>query len=597
MHDRYTVAARWGAREITTNISPGDYYARQLIQQLSAIWFDQTQQIHQTGHKIVPARAIRNLGKFLTKPSDKTLSLEQEERFLERIREWETNLQMAHSPESTIPISNVQALARVLRIHNEYSGTPYPQIMRWTESPTFTNRIKARPLDEFSNKERILLINACREEVRIGEKRLRTGFNLMESGSDPREGGWANVTNFMWAAVNLPWQDLLHSKSGYLFPQHFNSALVAQKGFTRDEWPSKTNAAFSLLAPTKSHIAALKILILFQTGWTPDEINALSTGDVEFDDEGVTVNLTKMRANRQRTVRLQSTAREDGKIGWSAGDLLRRSSRSMQYSRKVRPDLEHFWLCFTERLLRKKGATMEVAPWVRHAGANRGDGPIRLMNDLYELELSPPYDLRRIRKTVKSVRGALTGTLGGGAGDDHAIETYRKHYAQTTTINIISAQAVLRAQSVAFERSRGPLFVNTTSEIAEGSPDEAIRVTATSTSTESATGRSLSISACRNPLSAPHNNSLCTDRPRLCLQCSNAVIFKDHLPRLLYYKDYLESLAHSMNPETFANVYGQQMYNLLEIISGFPEEELIAARNSGVKVHVPFFERLEEPHA
>ncbi len=157
--------------------------------------------------------------------------------------------------------------------------------------------------------------------------------------------------------------------------------------------------------------------------------------------------------------------------------------------------------------------------------------------------------MRRLRKTVKSARAALLGTLAGAAGgDDHSVEVFRGgHYAQTTTVHTIAAQTVLRAQNKVLHRaSQGPTFVTATAaEIAQNPTPSEFTEIAASVAAETPTEQELTIAACRDPpLGAPFQEKgvLCHASPSMCLQCRNAIVFRDHLPRLIAYKEALDSI-------------------------------------------------------
>ena len=145
--------------------------------------------------------------------------------------------------------------------------------------------------------------------------------------------------------------------------------------------------------------------------------------------------------------------------------------------------------------------------------------------------------MRRLRKTVKSARAALLGTLDGAAGDDNCVEVFRDHYAQTTTVHTIAAQTVLRAQRKVLRRaSVGPTFVAAdAAQVAATPTDPQLIELAATVADETEAERGLTVAACRDPYDAPfgQDGALCHASPSMCLQCRNAVVFFDHLPRLL----------------------------------------------------------------
>ncbi|MCV7153465.1 hypothetical protein [Mycolicibacterium pyrenivorans] len=221
----------------------------------------------------------------------------------------------------------------------------------------------------------------------------------------------------------------------------------------------------------------------------------------------------------------------------------------------------------------------------------------KLVED-HGLSISKPHDMRRLRKTVKSARAALLGTLAGAAGDDHSVEVFRGHYAQTTTVHTIAAQTVLRAQNKVLHRaSQGPTFVTATAaEIAQNPTPSEFTEIAASVAAETPTEQELTIAACRDPLGAPFQEKgvLCHASPSMCLQCRNAIVFRDHLPRLIAYKEALDSIEKNTAPVVFSEIYGQQRVNIDAIFAEFPPEQIDAARRAPVHVHRPLGQRAQQ---
>lgn len=86
---------------------------------------------------------------------------------------------------------------------------------------------------------------------------------------------------------------------------------------------------------------------------------------------------------------------------------------------------------------------------------------------------------------------------------------------------------------------------------------------------------------------------LCHASPSMCLQCRNAIVFRDHLPRLIAYRDALDAIAKNLHPTVFNEVYGQQSVNLEAILATFPAEQVESAREAAVNLHRPLGERAE----
>ena len=80
----------------------------------------------------------------------------------------------------------------------------------------------------------------------------------------------------------------------------------------------------------------------------------------------------------------------------------------------------------------------------------------------------------------------------------------------------------------------------------------------------------------------------------MCLQCRNAVIFRDHLPRLMVYRDVLEDVEKTMPPIPFSEVYGQQKVNVDAVLAEFSAEHIEAARQQKAHLHRPIGQRAEQ---
>jgi hypothetical protein len=192
----------------------------------------------------------------------------------------------------------------------------------------------------------------------------------------------------------------------------------------------------------------------------------------------------------------------------------------------------------------------------------------------------------------------LLGTLSGAAGDDHTIEVFRQHYAQSTTVRTISAQTVIRVQQKVLQNAIvGPALVTATAEnIAEtGDGDQKLVELARQVSSETPVEQQLTVSACVDPYESPftQRGTLCHASPSMCLQCRNAVVFPEHLPRLLAYDEVLQSLEKDLSPMAYSEIYGQQTVNVRAIIARFDSKAVEMARGK-TQLHRPLGQRAEQ---
>ncbi|PZU43540.1 MAG: hypothetical protein DI566_14395 [Microbacterium sp.] len=81
----------------------------------------------------------------------------------------------------------------------------------------------------------------------------------------------------------------------------------------------------------------------------------------------------------------------------------------------------------------------------------------------------------------------------------------------------------------------------------------------------------------------------------MCFACPNAIVFTDHLPRILAYREILRGHEKEMSPGQFAAVHGQQLMNVERILSEFAPDDLQAAENTLASqqptLHIPLGQR------
>lgn len=584
----------------SARVEPGKYVATRLVAELADAWKESA------GHlDLVPATiarhagVIRRVGEFLTEDSDRFLTLSGDgAEVARRLHDWESAMVLRFPPPSVhakdLGMEVRNHVARYLQSRGVSDGVLADWANGWVLDGSAWEGL---PLDEFSNDERLQLEQACRMIVRDTEERLARGDSLLRAGRDPRLHGWDRVDNLLWALRNLPYEESFRShligKSRLL-----DGRLVdEQSGVNRDSGLKARpllKAVGAYLAPDNEYLLAVRVLLHLQTGWSPEESSRLLRSDIEFGDESVRVRATKLRAQRIRWHTLPSPQQRPW--GWKAGDLFRRAADAMRHAHELTPDEPLFWVAGIRPARdRRDGEYPDYA--VRARYFNSGSS-LRKLIERHDLTISQPHDMRRLRKTVKSARAALLGTLNGAAGDDHAIEVFRGHYAQTTTVHTIAAQTVLRAQRKVLERaSNGPTFIDATATDIAASPIQSDTTQlATSVAKESPTEQQLTLSACRNPYDPPvgEAGSLCHASPSMCLQCRNAVIFRDHLPRLIVYRDVLDDIEKTMPPIQFSEVYGQQHANLDAILAQFPSDQIESARRQGADLHRPLGQRAEQ---
>ena len=598
-----TVVFPAGGTLRTCTVNPADYVAARLISELADAWKARAEEF-QLAPSTVSGRAstLRGVGEFLTEKSDRSLTLHTSRgaEVTERLHDWEKAMIKKYPRVSKQPKMVGYDIRGNVAYYLEANDLDNSWLSGWAESPVLDGSpLVEQPLDEFSNHERQQLESVCRQIIRDTEARLSRGDELLAAGSDPRRNGWDRVENVLWALRNLPYkrsyyvhlvgsQRQLDPAEVDLMSGRFVDPLLVNK-------PPLLIAVGAFLAPDPEFLLAVRVLLHLQTGWAPEETVLLRRRDVEFRDDSVRIRAPKNRAHRVRWHTLQTSSRQPW--GWKAGDVLRRAADALRHVHALSPEDSSFWM--TAAKVSPYHRAGEWPHWV--VRPHTFGAVVSNLSELIrrrDLSISKPHDMRRLRKTVKSARAALLGTLGGAAGDDHSIEVFRDHYAQTTTVRTISAQTVIRAQQKVLKRAvEGPVLVTATARDVAATDDgdpEVVRL-ATQVAQETATEQELTLSACRDPHDGPLSQpgELCHASPSMCLQCRNAVIFREHLPRLLAYENTLDSLKKTLPPIAYSEFYGQQTVNLKSVIDQFTADDVARARERAT-LHRPLGERAEQ---
>ena len=266
------------------------------------------------------------------------------------------------------------------------------------------------PLDEFSNDERLQLEQTCRTIVRDTEERLTRGNALLKAGKDPRRHGWDRLENLLWAIRHLPYDESFRVHLTGERTALSGREIDAMSGVNRDtrlKARPLLKAVGEYLAPEDEYLLAIRVLLHLQTGWAPEESGRLLRSDIELADDSVRIRATKLRAQRIRWHTLPSP--QQSPWGWKAGDLIRRAVHAMRHAHELTPDEPLFWVGGTRPARdRRDGEYPQYAIRARHFGGNNS---LRNLIERNGLSISEPHDMRRLRKTVKSARAALLGTL------------------------------------------------------------------------------------------------------------------------------------------------------------------------------------------
>ena len=73
-------------------------------------------------------------------------------------------------------------------------------------------------------------------------------------------------------------------------------------------------------------------------------------------------------------------------------------------------------------------------------------------------------------------------------------------------------------------------------------------------------------------------NGLCSSAVEKCMVCSNAIVFKQHLPQLLLLKLHLEGLRDRCTAEDFLARFGPSLENIESILGSFDAKAVSEAQ-------------------
>jgi hypothetical protein len=545
---------------------------------------------------------------------------------VEVIHDWESSLIQTFGREKSTPYSRIRLLLLLISRRASAGELVVEKLRLRAQAPPVFSRGRNKPLDEFSNAERLDVRNAARADIRAMEARLKCGTELLAQGRDPASGGdWQSIADLAWASRhgvlsthalfdNLP----RHTK---WWPGHLTALLPPERGRNASGRSGLVNAIGRFLFPNELDLMPFRVLLLLEmTDATPEEVHDLMLPEIEFTSAGVRVVQRKMRAWRVRAD-FHPAAGEDeappdgeddsvivsehtysGDGAWGVAGLLRRLIAATAMTREafeVGPRL------FVSAQIDRESGALAAGPATFQRAGRRFSSWIASHRDAEgkpTLVVSEPHEVRRLRKTSKTVRAvALGGTVTDLAGDDHHVEVFRTHYAHGTTAHILAGRSINRAQQWIFHRaSAKPVFVDPQAEARLEEPEVAQGMgLSTQTAKAMVAGElDMGITNCRDPYDSQFTQAgkLCHVAPAMCLVCPNAVIFTSQLPRLLLFADRVERMRSVLDPPRWQAVWGRQHAALSELFAECADQ-LPAARqeiaDQGLTLDLPLGLRSE----
>ncbi|AQS69654.1 hypothetical protein [Streptomyces pactum] len=580
------------------HIDPSDYGCPRLAAQLADEWLEYVAATQITGWAPAYRRAIHRFCKDMTTAfgaDARGLTLASPE-LVDALIRWERSLPEGYKTGSKSPgylASSLRTL--IIRRDDHADRTVDPVLVRIARGPMLISWGESNERDEFTRADKQAMLRAAWNCIRALETRLTAGWALASQGQDPRQGSWTNVPDLLWGL-----------SQGQVEPADIRAALP-----TPSQWPEDLRAlvagtdgivtsrtATSQLArrlvaqlyPTTLDLHPFRVLLMDTTGHAAEEVTGFGEDDVEFLPKGVRLTLLKNRAERLRHRAFRdaaATASEDEEGEKVFTDRPRRETstvvrRLLDVTARVRARAPQLTGSLFVRAVVRPDDVLAFDYW----NFSVPNATFVAWLDSVGVKVTGEPHIGRMRKSTKVEKAIATGGRISAAADDHLEETFKGHYAQGTTLRILSGEVITTAQDhwfgKAVDQPQGPTVV---------SPDAAGLATDSDrlhqlgldgdTASDIVQGQlDMGLSHCVNPWESPFSRpgELCAVAPLRCLECRNAWIMPSQLPQLLLFQDHLERMRRRLTPLVFTRLWGQSYVNLRAVLADRSDEDKAIAR-------------------
>ncbi|MFJ2769559.1 hypothetical protein [Streptomyces sp. NPDC087300] len=576
-------------------VDPSDFRCSMLAMQLADEWVEYVAATAIKGSAGVYRTAINRLCAYVDKvlgPTAEEASLSDPGLF-DTLVDWELSLPEDYAPGSTYPGVFASALrVLIVRRDDHVDRLVAPELARLAGGPALLGSGEKRERDEFERQEKRALVRAAWQSVHATRQRLDKGWAWAERGSHPGRGSWTSIADLLWGLAHEEVtpddirQQLPHAREWPPELQEFASGPggVLVSKVARRQLCCKLIAT---LYPTTLDLHAFRVLLMDATGYTSEEVTGFGEKEIEFLPKGVRLTLLKNRAGllrhrafRDRAARGDLTPEGDTEgrltVNWPRREASEVVRQLLDLTARTRAKAPHVTDTLFVRATVRGDFTVLFDRWIPEVkGASFGS-----WLDMMGVEIKGDRHIGRMRKSVKVEKAIVTEGRISAAADDHTEETFAGHYAQGTTLRILSGRTIATAQQhwfdKALDRIDGPTVVSKEADHglltdAGLSPEEAEDIM---------TGQlDMGVSHCKNPYQSPFSRpgELCAVAPLRCLECRNAWILPSNLPQLLLFQDHLERLRVRLNPMVFTRLWGQSWVNLRAVLDDRTDEELARA--------------------
>jgi hypothetical protein len=523
------------------------------------------------------------------------------------LSEWERLLPSTRRPGSKTPAHLASSLRTLVARRGQHDARPVDdRLLRIVHGELGLEWGATQEVDEFTRKDKNLIVRTAWGQLTALERRLADGWERAGRGRHPAEHGWTDVDDLLWAlayggissaeiAANLPpyrdWPEELMM----LVPAD-SHRLQTRRALLR--WLVR------LLFPDHVDLHTYRVLLVATTGHGSDEITGLTVDGVEFLPTGVRLTLPKKRAGRlrHRTFGNRSFVEVDG-VHSTTVDF------ADQPRREVGAIVKSL-LAVTERARRLAGEPDErvfvtgtvasnyefkVGPWQSNKPG------FQAWLDTNNVRISGKADVRRLRKSTKVEKAIAFGGRIADVANDHHEEVFRGHYAQGTTMRVLSGRVITTSQDHWLGKAlEGPTVLTASTDVLEEPEQvEALGLTREQADDLRQGALDMGLTQCGDPHNSPYGRpgELCPVAPLRCLECRNAWVLPSDLPQLLLFADHLEALRRRLSPQHFAELWGQSHVNLQAVLAERTEEEKALARKQitagQASLHLPLSAHVE----
>ncbi|MFD9521082.1 hypothetical protein [Streptomyces sp. NPDC059979] len=550
-------------------------------------------------------RAIRAFCEHVdaTVPRPRRASLAHAEPDLHHaVTEWIRVLPAEHKAGSRTPAWLAGKLRILIGRRIEHHERPVAgHLHGWVDGSLGLRRGQSQELDEFTRSDKKRLVQRAWVDHLAIEARIRRGWELAASGTDPAKGGWSEPANLLWALASdawtcgeisqhLPvWSDMPDSLRG-LLPQGI-APVGAKRALLR--------FLVRQLFLSNLDLQPYRVLLMAITGRAPEEVTLLTEDDIEFGPHGVLIDFSKWRAHSHTRQAFSTPPMDTTPILHPSKPTLDASEIIRRLLEMNRPLAERAGIAPVPLFLRASlpASSLSISRVDRVVG-----GTFRDWMKVHDLSVDGAVDIRRLRKSGKVEKAIAFKGRVSDIADDHSVETFHSHYAHGTTLRVIAGNVITAAQQRWFTQALdGPFVLTEEAEALLHEPETAVALGLSLDDVEQLRAGQLDmgVSSCRDPLDSPYGRpgQLCPVAPTRCLECRNAFVLPSNLPQLLLFSAHLDQLQLRLSPQHFHALWGQSRVNVTEAIKARTDAEITLAHqqiaDQGLTLPLPLAAHVE----